>query len=379
MLSISRVSNCRLRRSGVALLPALLPGLLPALLAAPLLAALAACGTNAGYGDTTVSGFDAVAVAGSFGKAPSVTWNGQPALPSAVQSKTLVQGGGAAISTSDQLEVNIYIADPLVDLYKARTGCHPSAVPAPSSSAAAAPSTSAAPAPVTVTPCPNTVSFPVKGSWVYASQSPQALTLSQANPVLGKALDGATIGSRVELLGSSTDIFPAQPGSVAGNAQLGVGTEDPVVMVVDLVKKHVEPKAHDVSPSTLPKLKVSHGKPTGFDWTGIASPRHSQTLERAVLKKGAGAVVAAGDQVRVNYLGAIYNSAKPFDESYTKQPYTTSLDSVVKGWGAGLAGIPVGSRVLLQIPPGLGYGSQAQPGIPANSTLYFVVDILAAR
>ena len=39
----------------------------------------------------------------------------------------------------------------------------------------------------------------------------------------------------------------------------------------------------------------------------------------------------------------------------------------------------VGSRVLLAIPPDLGYGAQEQPNIPANSTLYFVVDIVSAK
>jgi FKBP-type peptidyl-prolyl cis-trans isomerase len=49
---------------------------------------------------------------------------------------------------------------------------------------------------------------------------------------------------------------------------------------------------------------------------------------------------------------------------------------VVKGWTQGLSGQSVGSQVLLIIPPDLGYGSTAQEKIPANSTLYFVVDIL---
>jgi peptidylprolyl isomerase len=43
-----------------------------------------------------------------------------------------------------------------------------------------------------------------------------------------------------------------------------------------------------------------------------------------------------------------------------------------------LAGVPVGSRVVMSIPPDLGYGAQEQQGIPANSTLVFVVDILSA-
>ena len=54
------------------------------------------------------------------------------------------------------------------------------------------------------------------------------------------------------------------------------------------------------------------------------------------------------------------------------------LGDVVKGWTYGLTGVKVGSRVMLQIPPLLGYGAQEQANIPANSTLYFVVDVLSA-
>nr|WP_246415950.1 FKBP-type peptidyl-prolyl cis-trans isomerase [Nocardioides luti] len=83
--------------------------------------------------------------------------------------------------------------------------------------------------------------------------------------------------------------------------------------------------------------------------------------------------------VTANYLGQVYGAKKPFDESYSKKPVPFSLAQVVQGWTAGLTGVKVGSRVLLQIPPGLGYGAQEQANIPANSTLYFVVDIISAK
>ena len=51
---------------------------------------------------------------------------------------------------------------------------------------------------------------------------------------------------------------------------------------------------------------------------------------------------------------------------------------VIDGWNQGLVGQTVGSQVLLVVPPSLGYGANAQGSIPANSTLVFVVDILAA-
>ena len=51
---------------------------------------------------------------------------------------------------------------------------------------------------------------------------------------------------------------------------------------------------------------------------------------------------------------------------------------VIDGWNQGLVGQTVGSQILLVVPPSLGYGTTAQGSIPANSTLVFVIDILAA-
>ena len=68
-----------------------------------------------------------------------------------------------------------------------------------------------------------------------------------------------------------------------------------------------------------------------------------------------------------------------FDESFSKKPVPFQLSQVVPGWTYGLEGVKVGSRVLLQIPPELGYGEAEQGAIPANSTLYFVVDVVKAQ
>ena len=77
------------------------------------------------------------------------------------------------------------------------------------------------------------------------------------------------------------------------------------------------------------------------------------------------------DEVYLGISSADINlGAIPFSHSYGFSNLVTPLL---------LEGVPVGSRVLLQIPPKLGYGNKAQgEDIPANSTLYFIVDILAA-
>jgi peptidylprolyl isomerase len=98
------------------------------------------------------------------------------------------------------------------------------------------------------------------------------------------------------------------------------------------------------------------------------------------LVTGTGKAAAAGQTVTVNYVGVTYKTGKEFDSSWKRnQPYTTQLSSgsVIPGWVQGIAGMKVGGRRELIIPPSLAYGKSAQPGIPANSTLVFVVDLLS--
>jgi peptidylprolyl isomerase len=96
------------------------------------------------------------------------------------------------------------------------------------------------------------------------------------------------------------------------------------------------------------------------------------------LIQGAGATVSADQTVVVNYTGWLWDGTQ-FDSSWESgSPMATPLANLIPGWSQGLAGQTVGSQVLLIIPPDLGYGETAQGSIPANSTLVFVVDILAA-
>ena len=96
---------------------------------------------------------------------------------------------------------------------------------------------------------------------------------------------------------------------------------------------------------------------------------------------GTGATAEPGDSVTVNYVGALYKSGKVFDASWERhQLFTATLSSgsVIAGWVKGIAGMKVGGRRELIIPPSLGYGKTGQPPtIPPNSTLVFVVDLIS--
>lgn len=134
-------------------------------------------------------------------------------------------------------------------------------------------------------------------------------------------------------------------------------------------------KVKDI-PADLPKISLSNtGKPS----LDLNNYKPTNTLVSQTLIKGKGAKVGEHQTVSANYTGWLASDGKQFDSSWDRgQASDFSLDQVVKGWQQGLAGQTVGSQVLVIVPPDLGYGDQEKSGIPANSTLIFVVDILAA-
>ncbi len=93
---------------------------------------------------------------------------------------------------------------------------------------------------------------------------------------------------------------------------------------------------------------------------------------------GTGAEAQPGDVVTVNYTGKLDNGTV-FDTSVGRAPFqfTLGVAQVIPGWDQGVAGMKVGGKRVLIIPPSLGYGSQDYGPIPANSTLTFEIDLLS--
>ena len=103
-------------------------------------------------------------------------------------------------------------------------------------------------------------------------------------------------------------------------------------------------------------------------------------------KTGDGTTARSGNKVSVHYTGWLSDSGakgKKFDSSVDRgQPFQFTLGAkqVIAGWDEGVAGMKVGGKRTLTIPPELGYGARGAPGaIPPNSTLIFDVELLQVQ
>ena len=139
-------------------------------------------------------------------------------------------------------------------------------------------------------------------------------------------------------------------------------------------------------------ILVARGGGSGGETTSVADVGSKPTVQVPSgpapdhlvvrdLKTGDGAEAKSGDQVSVQYVGVLYDGGKQFDSSWDRgQPFSFQLGSgqVIPGWDQGVAGMKVGGRRELIVPPDLGYGKQGQPPtIPGDATLVFVIDLLS--
>ena len=117
------------------------------------------------------------------------------------------------------------------------------------------------------------------------------------------------------------------------------------------------------------------GGPTHVAGPGTALPAGLTYWD---IKPGTGPVAVTGHKVKVDYTGWLTNGKK-FDSSVgTGRPFEFTLGGgeVIKGWDEGVAGMKVGGKRQLKIPPDLAYGASGYPPvIPPNSTLIFDVTL----
>jgi peptidylprolyl isomerase len=213
----------------------------------------------------------------------------------------------------------------------------------------------------------------------YQDNSPQQLLMAKENEVITDAVVGKTIGSRVVLAMPVTDLLGDE-----GAPQVGLQPDDDLVMVIDLVEESeaplTAPEGEKVKPPSFAPLVVEDGDDVaGLDFSEV-SKEPVKGFHKILLIKGEGAAVKENDSITVDYYGAVWGKGdEPFDESYSREPtsFTLAKGSLIDGWVKGLVGVKAGSRVMLIIPPELGYGEQGSPpDIPGGATLVFVIDVL---
>lgn len=196
----------------------------------------------------------------------------------------------------------------------------------------------------------------------YATAPEKIVADENLLPELHDALVGQKVGVRILFA------LPAEAGT---NVVVGE-----VVEAKDTPKPLDGPEGEAVTPAAgLPTVTLdADGKPS---ITPVAGAAPTELVVQPLIK-GTGAEVTEDQTLTVNYTGWLWDGTQ-FDSSWDSgEPVQFALTGVIPGWTQGLAGQTVGSQVLLVIPPALGYGDQASESIPANSTLIFVVDILAA-
>ncbi|MEV4553666.1 FKBP-type peptidyl-prolyl cis-trans isomerase [Nonomuraea wenchangensis] len=301
---------------------------LAVLAAMPLIFFAAGCGSD----DAASGGSTGVKVAGDPGAKPTVTFpSGSPATKSSYE--VIQPGSGTEIKTGDKVIVNLTVWD-----WDGKANA-------------------------------------VQGS-SYDTKAPETISVNEQLPkVLQEGFTKVKHGGRL-LAVLANDSVP--------QGQQQTSPAEPTKVFV-----------FDVVGTQPPALKAATGKETKESIKGVkvenpggekAPTLTTKTGEKPpgelVVKtviEGTGAKVQPNQTLAVHYTGKIWGTDKQFDSSWERgEPAEFPLSGVIQGWQQGLAGVPVGSRVVMSIPPNLGYGDQEQPNIPANSTLVFVVDVLGA-
>jgi peptidylprolyl isomerase len=303
-------------------------------LAALVLSATAACGDNGGDTTAAASGvIKGLTVTGDFGKEPDVSVDGLDVTKP--ETGTIIKGDGAEVAKDDSIRFRFYAAD----------GTNGNVVASN-----------------------------------YKDPQPSKLSLDTPGP-FNQYIVGSHIGDRLAVALPVKDLV--------GEGQSpppGLKMKDDLVLVFDVVEQVAPPldgpKGDAVEPpADAPAVVEKDGDVTGLDFTK-APAKPPKGLQVIPLVQGDGAEVKQGDQLTVDYFGAVWGKSKAFDDSYSRgEPaeFALAKGQLIDGWVQGLEGVKVGSRVMLVIPPKLGYGDTPPSGsdIKKDSVMVFTVDILA--
>ncbi|WP_169925347.1 FKBP-type peptidyl-prolyl cis-trans isomerase [Sanguibacter antarcticus] len=180
-----------------------------------------------------------------------------------------------------------------------------------------------------------------------------------------------------ESIGS--DLYTVISGQTIGTRILHVVETDdvPLVMSIDILSSRAVGEARAPADG-LPTVEYdANGVPT-VSVAAEAVPPTSPVVQQLI--RGTGAQITAGQKVMIQFVAVKWSNSELFDTTWGADllPETVTLgeDQLIEGFDEGLVDLPIGSQVMLVIPPGLGFGPSGND--LSAETLVYVVDILAA-
>lgn len=171
------------------------------------------------------------------------------------------------------------------------------------------------------------------------------------------------------------------------SAQIVAGVQDVFNDKRKLNEKEVKETLTALESRIQEKAKARAEKEAAENETKGAAFRKSFAAEKGVVKSDSGLLYRIEkegkgphprdeDTVVVNYRGTLIDG-KEFDSSYKRgEPLSFRLGDVIPGWSEGIKHLQKGGKIKMVIPPELAYKKMAVPGIPANSTLVFDVELV---
>lgn len=298
--------------------------------------ALAGCSTPNG-GEGCIPSGDAsaaVTVEGEFGTAPTVTFD-KGLTATTTERSVAIAGSGEAVGDGDSVKMDY-------TLYNGTTGVEIE-----------------------------------KSEYTDGAQMSYPVDTAATSFVgLSKAISCSTIGTRI------VAVIPNAEGFGEQAAQAGLGADDTLVFVIDVVGVAAAPLEEATGTPVEPKegfptVTFTEGNPT----VTITDAKVPTVFGLETLIQGEGDVVPEGATVVVNYEGVNWRTGEVFDSSFDRgEPATFSTSQVIQGFHDALVGQKIGSRVVAIIPASLGYGDEGSGDkIKGGDTLVFVIDILGVQ